>query len=66
MVWMPKILKDELKEKLWSARRRRSAIPIFIDKIADETVGTDEATVLRVAARRWATRIWSMDPIVTG
>jgi len=44
MVWMPKMLKEELKEKLIE-RGKEIGVPDFFDKIADETVGTDEATV---------------------
>jgi len=44
MVWMPKMLKEELKEKLIE-RGKEIGDPDLINKIADETVGTDEATV---------------------
>ncbi|MCB2228893.1 MAG: CO dehydrogenase/CO-methylating acetyl-CoA synthase complex subunit beta [Desulfarculaceae bacterium] len=45
MVWMPKSLKDELAEGL-KRRGEEMGVPDLIDKIADETVGIDEATVL--------------------
>jgi acetyl-CoA synthase len=45
MVWMPKALKEDLKERL-EARGRELGIPDLVDKIADETVGTDEESVL--------------------
>ena len=45
MVWMPKSLKDELEEGL-KRRGEEMGVPDLIDKIADETVGIDEATVL--------------------
>jgi CO dehydrogenase/acetyl-CoA synthase beta subunit len=38
MVWMPKILKDEIKERLIK-RGTEMGVPDLIDKIADETVG---------------------------
>ncbi|MBW1713665.1 MAG: CO dehydrogenase/CO-methylating acetyl-CoA synthase complex subunit beta, partial [Deltaproteobacteria bacterium] len=44
VVWLPKMLKEELKEKLME-RGKEIGVPDFYDKIADETVGTDEATV---------------------
>jgi acetyl-CoA synthase len=45
MVWMPKALKEELRDGL-ERRGKELGVPDLIDKIADETVGTDEATVL--------------------
>ncbi|MCA1989315.1 MAG: CO dehydrogenase/CO-methylating acetyl-CoA synthase complex subunit beta, partial [Desulfarculus sp.] len=45
MVWMPKSLKEELREGL-EKRGKELGVPDLIDKIADETVGTDEATVM--------------------
>jgi len=45
MVWMPKSLKEELEEGL-KRRGQELGVPDLIDKIADETVGIDEATVL--------------------
>jgi len=44
LVWMPKSLKEELRDGL-ERRGKEIGIPDLIDKIADETVGTDEATV---------------------
>jgi acetyl-CoA synthase len=45
MVWMPKALKEELREGLLR-RGKELGVPDLIDKIADETIGTDEASVL--------------------
>ena len=45
MVWMPKSLKEELKERLIK-RGEELGVPDFYDKIADETVGTTEEEVL--------------------
>jgi acetyl-CoA synthase len=45
MVWMPKSLKEELREGL-ERRGKEMGVPDLIDKIADETVGTDEASVM--------------------
>ena len=44
MVWMPKSLKEELKERL-DARGKELGVPDLFDKIADETVGTTEEEV---------------------
>jgi acetyl-CoA synthase len=45
MVWMPKSLKEELREGL-ERRGKELGVPDLIDKIADESVGTDENTVM--------------------
>jgi acetyl-CoA synthase len=45
VVWMPKSLKEEMREGL-ERRGKELGIPDLIDKIADETVGTDEASVM--------------------
>jgi acetyl-CoA synthase len=42
---MPKMLKEELEDRL-RERGKEIGDPDFYDKIADETVGTDEDTVL--------------------
>ncbi|MFP4444656.1 MAG: acetyl-CoA decarbonylase/synthase complex subunit alpha/beta [Desulfosudaceae bacterium] len=44
VVWMPKMLKDELKERL-DARGVDLGVPDLYDKIADETVGTTEEEI---------------------
>ncbi|MBA7639191.1 Carbon monoxide dehydrogenase/acetyl-CoA synthase subunit alpha [subsurface metagenome] len=45
MVWMPKHLKEEIKERI-IARSTELGDPDFYDRIADETVGTTEEEVL--------------------
>ena len=45
VVWLPKMLKEELKEKLM-ARCEALGMPELYDMIADETVGTTEEEVL--------------------
>ncbi len=45
MVWMPKMLKEELAERL-KARAEELGVPNLIDMIADETVGTTEEEIL--------------------
>jgi len=45
IVWMPKHLKEEIKERL-VARATELGDPDFYDKIADDTVGTTEEEIL--------------------
>ncbi|MDR2338832.1 MAG: CO dehydrogenase/CO-methylating acetyl-CoA synthase complex subunit beta [Deltaproteobacteria bacterium] len=45
LVWMPKSLKDELRDKLLE-RGQELGIPDLIDRIADETVGLTEDEIL--------------------
>lgn len=45
MVWMPKMLKEEIKDRL-IARGKELGVPDFYDMIADETVGTTEEEIL--------------------
>jgi acetyl-CoA synthase len=45
MVWMPKMLKEELKERILK-RGEEMGVPDLMDKIADETVGTTEDEIL--------------------
>ncbi len=61
MVWMPKSLKEELAEGL-KRRGEELGYPNLIDMIADETVGTDEASVLEFLQKVGHPAL-SMDPI---
>jgi acetyl-CoA synthase len=45
MVWMPKMLKEELKDKL-QKRAGELGVPDLLDKIADESIGTTEDEIL--------------------
>ena len=45
MVWMPKIYKEEFYDRL-KARGEEMGIPDFVDRIADETIGTTEEEIL--------------------
>ena len=45
MVWMPKSLKEEIKERLVT-RGEELGIPDLFDRIADETVGITEEEIL--------------------
>jgi acetyl-CoA synthase len=45
LVWMPKALKESLREKL-NERGRQEGIENFADMIADETVGVTQEEIL--------------------
>ncbi|MCP4020962.1 MAG: CO dehydrogenase/CO-methylating acetyl-CoA synthase complex subunit beta [Desulfobacteraceae bacterium] len=45
MVWMPKMLKEELKERI-EQRATEMGVPDLFEKIADETVGMTEEEIL--------------------
>ena len=45
MVWMPKSLKEEIKERILR-RGEELGVPDLIDRIADETVGITEDEIL--------------------
>ena len=45
MVWMPKMLKEELKDRI-VARSEAMGVPGFFDMIADETVGITEEEIM--------------------
>jgi acetyl-CoA synthase len=62
MVWMPKILKEELKERLIK-RGEELGVPDLYDKIADETVGTTEEEVLAFLQEKGHPAL-EMDPII--
>lgn len=64
LVWMPKILKEELKERLLK-RGKEVGIPDLIDRIADETVGTTEEEILAFLKAKNHPAL-SMEPIITG
>jgi acetyl-CoA synthase len=62
MVWMPKSLKEEIKERL-DKRGAEMGVPDLYDRIADETVGTDEETVMAFLKEKDHPAL-KMDPIV--
>ncbi len=62
MVWMPKMLKEELKERLIK-RGEELGYPNLIDMIADETVGTTEEEILPFLQEKGHPAL-SMDPLV--
>ena len=62
MVWMPKILKDEIKERL-DKRGEELGVKNFSDMIADETVGITEEEILPWLEEKGHPAL-KMDPIV--
>jgi acetyl-CoA synthase len=62
MVWMPKSLKEEIKERL-DKRAEELGVPDLYDIIADETVGTDEESVMAFLKEKDHPAL-NMDPIV--
>jgi acetyl-CoA synthase len=62
MVWMPKILKEEIKDR-FNARAQELGVPDLLDKIADETVGITEEAILPFLQEKGHPAL-TMDPIL--
>ncbi|MDY6972643.1 MAG: acetyl-CoA decarbonylase/synthase complex subunit alpha/beta [Thermodesulfobacteriota bacterium] len=62
MVWMPKMLKEEIKERL-EKRGEELGVPNFYDMIADETVGTTEEEIMPFLEKVGHPAL-KMDPLV--
>jgi acetyl-CoA synthase len=62
IVWMPKILKDEIKERL-DKRGEELGVKDFTNMIADETVGTTEEDILPWLQEKGHPAM-NMDPLV--
>jgi len=62
MVWMPKSLKEEIKERI-IRRGKEMGVPDLYDKIADETVGVTEDEILPFLQEKDHPAL-KMDPIV--
>jgi len=62
MVWMPKIVKDEIRERL-NARAADMGVENFADMIADETVGVTEEEILPWLEEKGHPAL-SMDPLI--
>ena len=63
MVWMPKILKEEIKDRLIK-RGAELGYPNLYDMIADETVGITEEEILPFLQEKGHPAL-SMDPIIS-
>lgn len=62
LVWMPKSLKETLKDQL-NERAKAIGVPDLIDKIADETVATTEEEVLQYITEK-GHPVLTMDPML--
>jgi acetyl-CoA synthase len=62
MVWMPKSLKEEIKERI-EKRGAELGVPDLYDKIADETVGITEEEILPFLQEKGHPAL-SMDPLI--
>lgn len=62
MVWMPKILKQELKERI-EERGTQMGVPDLYEKIADETVGVTEDAVLQFLQEKGHPAL-EMEPLI--
>jgi acetyl-CoA synthase len=62
MVWMPKILKEEIGER-FKARAKELGVPDLLDKVADETVGITEDAILAFLTEKGHPAL-KMDPIL--
>jgi acetyl-CoA synthase len=62
MVWMPKILKEEIGER-FKARAEELGVPDLLDRIADETIGTTEDEILPFLQEKEHPAL-TMDPIL--
>jgi acetyl-CoA synthase len=62
VVWMPKMLKEELADRL-KARAEEIGIPDLPDMIADETIGTTEEEILPYLQEKGHPAL-TMDPII--
>jgi acetyl-CoA synthase len=62
ITWMPKKLKDTVREKL-NARAREEGVENFVDMIADETVATTEEQVMEHMAKVGHPAL-TMDPML--
>jgi acetyl-CoA synthase len=62
IVWMPKILKDELREQLLK-RGEEEGMADLLDRIADETVGVTEDEILAFLTEKKHPAL-EMDPII--
>jgi acetyl-CoA synthase len=62
MVWMPKALKEELRDRLIK-RGTELGYPNLVDMIADETVGTTEEEIMPFLQEKGHPAL-KMEPIV--
>ena len=62
LVWMPKILKEEIKER-FNKLAQEIGIPNLLEMVADETIGMTEEEILPFLTEKNHPAL-SMDPIL--
>jgi acetyl-CoA synthase len=62
LVWMPKMLKDEIRDR-FNKRAEELGIPDLLDRVADETIGITEDTIIPYLTEKNHPAI-SMPPII--
>jgi acetyl-CoA synthase len=62
MVWMPKMLKEEIADR-FKARAEELGVPNLLDMIADETVGLTEEEILPFLQEKGHPAL-TMDPLM--
>jgi acetyl-CoA synthase len=62
LVWMPKILKEEIRERLIK-RGEEVGMPDLIDRIADDTIGVTEEEILPFLQEKKHPAL-EMDPLI--
>ena len=62
MVWMPKVLKEEIGERI-KKRGEELGVPDLLDKIADESVGVTEEEILPFLEKKGHPAL-KMDPLL--
>ena len=62
MVWMPKILKEEIGERI-KIRGEELGVPNLLDMIADDTIGVTEEEILPFLQEKGHPAL-KMDPIL--
>ena len=63
IVWMPKELKDDVAERLNKSAKEKYGIDNFCDMIADETIATDEETLMAFLNEK-SHPVLGLDPIM--
>ncbi|MCL6634713.1 MAG: CO dehydrogenase/CO-methylating acetyl-CoA synthase complex subunit beta, partial [Peptococcaceae bacterium] len=63
VVWMPKALKEQLRPQLEEAAEEAGLGKEFVDKIADETVGTGSDEILPFLEEKGHPAL-AMDPLI--
>jgi acetyl-CoA synthase len=63
MVWMPKILKQEIGER-FNKRAAEMGVPNLLDMVADETIGVTEDAILPFLQQKGHPAL-GMEPIIS-